>query len=82
MTLVPTLSCVGEPALEGHILLQLAAVPHLDCLIIAGTGKEHAIARNSQLVHTLPVLSQMAHQHPLGVPRGLAHSTSSCRSRS
>ena len=70
-----TLCSVGEPALEGDILLQSATVPHLDCLIIAGTGKEHAVASNSQLVHTLPVLSQMGHEHPLGAPRALRHKT-------
>lgn len=71
-----TLCGVGQPALKGDILLQSATVPHLDCFITAGTGKEHAVASNSQLVHALPVLSQMGNEHPLGAPRALRHSTS------
>ena len=70
-----TLCCVGEPALKGNILLQSATVPHLDCLVTAGAGKEHAVASNSQLVHALPVLSQMGYEHPLGAPRALGRST-------
>ena len=65
------LASVGESALERHVLLQASAIPHLDSLVIAGTGKEQAIGSDCKLIDTLPMLSQMGDQDSLGVPGGL-----------
>ena len=71
---MPDLGGVGQPAAEGDVLLQAAAVPDFDRLVAGGSGKEAAVARDRNPVDRFLVLCQVGDLQEASQSLALLHS--------